>query len=649
MSPMGQQESQKDSNRKETIEGIGTQEHITVENMAEFMTTPEDTMCELSLNESDYDAEPTLLYSSLQKKQWAEAMAIIESTPNEARTWVYRKEAKGTKIRWRLLPLHGAIIFQAPAEVVESLLLIFPEGASERDDEGSLPIHLAYKRGAAAAVCKLLLEAFPNSIDIADRKGRTPKHLAATSTGPKHREFVFAMKNHLLALRAARVAARAEERAKFGQKLEQFKNEHLKEVAAIEEQKCEELAKLQERNMDLENELLKTQEASQVLVDHVADLEEQLAEKEQAEQELQGKVEEENKMKDEVNELNEQLESMQEQVNQLLLEKDVLNESLDQVVAAAEMEKKALEDSNAIQEKEISDLRQENEKAQSDIVLLKAQIEERQNTEKALSVKFEALDLRHLEHIEKTESITKKHTEDFEKVAEERDILKNTVRELTEKLQQIDTCLEGMVEEQNVIVREAELQEAEMAVVAKEHARILEEVSRQQANDAKAQEARDVIDALIQAQEEAYLSHTESRKKIVDSIDLHAKKAEESSRKKLLVQNVEALQDKIQKTRERVVGGLSEDVVTIVPEEKKSFVGAEDVQQQTEQSQEEERESTSEVHEESTVEEVREELEAPKVHLSQFEKTRKMFEEEKKMDDEDELHAEDSRVLSAFV
>jgi len=78
--------------------------------------------------ECDYDVNPTKLFLLLQEKRWAEAAKHCDTHQVDAATWISRKEEDG-RLRWRLLPLHAAIIFKAPADVIEGLLRSYPRGA----------------------------------------------------------------------------------------------------------------------------------------------------------------------------------------------------------------------------------------------------------------------------------------------------------------------------------------------------------------------------------------------------------------------------------------------------------------------------------------------------------------------------------------
>ena len=129
--------------------------------------------------ECDYDKNPTLLYEAIQDKQWKYAINLLrkEDVEDQARTWVVRKERNG-KLRWRLLPLHAAVIFGSPVKLVEGLLEAYPEAAQCKDDQGMLPLHLCFRNESTWDIADELLTAFPQAIFVSDRKGRTPLQCA---------------------------------------------------------------------------------------------------------------------------------------------------------------------------------------------------------------------------------------------------------------------------------------------------------------------------------------------------------------------------------------------------------------------------------------------------------------------------------------
>lgn len=86
--------------------------------------------------ECDYDTSPTALYQAIEARRWDHVMQLLEEEGNDqVSVWVIRKEHNG-RLRWRLLPIHAAIIFQAPHVVVEELLTEYPAGAAVKDDQG---------------------------------------------------------------------------------------------------------------------------------------------------------------------------------------------------------------------------------------------------------------------------------------------------------------------------------------------------------------------------------------------------------------------------------------------------------------------------------------------------------------------------------
>lgn len=128
---------------------------------------------------------------------------ISASIQKQAEMWIVRKEPNG-RLKWRILPLHVAIIFRAPYSVIEAILQSSPLSSSKKDDQGMLPLHLIMKNfylqynhsgisnttvssqssnSLQQFVERLtnlwrtveeLLTAYPSGIFCRDRKGRTP-------------------------------------------------------------------------------------------------------------------------------------------------------------------------------------------------------------------------------------------------------------------------------------------------------------------------------------------------------------------------------------------------------------------------------------------------------------------------------------------
>ena len=136
----------------------------------------------------------------------------LQHHPHEAKVWVFRKAkpekapnvpdadenkealtvqhtslvvhdgSETVRFRWRLLPLHAAIVLGAPSEIIQEIIRAYPDAAKKSDERGSLPVHLAASRldvdPEGEKVVLQLFGAHPDSIDIQDRKGRTPPELA---------------------------------------------------------------------------------------------------------------------------------------------------------------------------------------------------------------------------------------------------------------------------------------------------------------------------------------------------------------------------------------------------------------------------------------------------------------------------------------
>lgn len=124
--------------------------------------------------ECDYDTSATELYELLESSDWERARNRSRTHPEEVRTWIVRKD-KNQQVRWRLLPLHAAIIFQSPSFLVSSLLERYPIAASRKDDQGMLPLHLAFRhKQDDEDLLELLLAQYPEAVIMRDRRDRVP-------------------------------------------------------------------------------------------------------------------------------------------------------------------------------------------------------------------------------------------------------------------------------------------------------------------------------------------------------------------------------------------------------------------------------------------------------------------------------------------
>ena len=88
------------------------------------------------------------LYQNIQAKNWPDVLRFVNAYPEQASFWVFRREKNGN-LRWKILPIHAALIFQAPDKVIKALLAAYPHGVKNTDDQGMLPLHLAFRHGAS--------------------------------------------------------------------------------------------------------------------------------------------------------------------------------------------------------------------------------------------------------------------------------------------------------------------------------------------------------------------------------------------------------------------------------------------------------------------------------------------------------------------
>jgi len=177
-----------------TPTAVGQQLHVTQSTLSQQTQQAQDDVLlrqqQMVVEECDYDENPTVLYQAIEAKEWDYAMKLFHSNlcEGESSTWILRKETNG-KLRWRLLPLHAAIIFGSPVPLVECLIADYPEAAQCKDDRGMLPLHLAFRNEGSASweIIEELLSVFPLAIFVKDRKGRTPLQCGIQLTTTQHK------------------------------------------------------------------------------------------------------------------------------------------------------------------------------------------------------------------------------------------------------------------------------------------------------------------------------------------------------------------------------------------------------------------------------------------------------------------------------
>jgi hypothetical protein len=167
--------------------------------------TEEDAMWEQDCN---YDINPTMMFQMLECGDWNDCIEFLDgkSSDNDtwnfqsliqkgmgggkkldvnemksrqkelrsqARTWIVRRETTGV-LRWRMLPIHAALVFNAPFDVVLRLYHLYPGCIRCRNDLGMLPLHHVFMYGNEDRVLELFLDVFPEALTVVDDKGRLP-------------------------------------------------------------------------------------------------------------------------------------------------------------------------------------------------------------------------------------------------------------------------------------------------------------------------------------------------------------------------------------------------------------------------------------------------------------------------------------------
>ena len=130
--------------------------------------------------EKDYDKYPTVLIKLIERNMWGQAIARCVQVPQEASTWICRLQQiddhnnSKKEIRWKILPIHSAIVLHAPVEVIKALVEAYPKALEKGDDRQMLPLHMAFRLGSSPEIAAVLVDTFPDALRKRDSKGHTP-------------------------------------------------------------------------------------------------------------------------------------------------------------------------------------------------------------------------------------------------------------------------------------------------------------------------------------------------------------------------------------------------------------------------------------------------------------------------------------------
>lgn len=142
--------------------------------------------------ECDYERNCITLYKKIEEEEFEDVIRFLNSgywpgtffadgtsPADQARTWVTRFDPNDQKkVRWSQLPIHLAIVVDAPLAILRQLLELYPQGVRCTDDQHMLPLHLALRHGSPDKVIDHLLSLFPESVNAPGKGDRTAVEIA---------------------------------------------------------------------------------------------------------------------------------------------------------------------------------------------------------------------------------------------------------------------------------------------------------------------------------------------------------------------------------------------------------------------------------------------------------------------------------------
>jgi ankyrin repeat protein len=109
-----------------------------------------------------------------------ELQKLIVNKPKEARAMMENHPSLAqAKDKNGLLPLHLAAQHNAPADVLEKIIELYPDACDVQcGAKGFTPLHFAVEANLPTPKVKALIKASPRALKAADKKGQIPLHIA---------------------------------------------------------------------------------------------------------------------------------------------------------------------------------------------------------------------------------------------------------------------------------------------------------------------------------------------------------------------------------------------------------------------------------------------------------------------------------------
>lgn len=441
------------------------------------------------LEERNFDNNPTSLYLHLMKKEWNYAYKRILEHSKEASIWIYRNEIEDpTKLRWKLLPIHAALIFHAPDHIVDALLVTYPDAVMARDDQGMLPIHLSVRMNTPRRIMEKLVQLNPDTLTVCDGKGRTPQVLAEQSPNIEQRDiFLDVIAKGPKTRQQICDDVRTEQTIQIEHILRTIQKQHTNEMECMNHDIMEYDTRMKQQYDIYIAELQKKNEQYDVIYHQKLEIDQQ----------LQNQLDMNEQMKNQIVSLQESITNMEiekkqmkDEMDQMIQEKEETDKALTVCISNHEQTKIEYEQYQSNEENRMHALQQVNDELNEQVASLEKQLQERCDSEQALAWQVaalaEKLETHNQNHHGNNSTISSynnaasinndgggdHHTvsvvdRDYIRVLEkEREELKATVNKLSIKLYKVVGFLDEMVQEQESIVREALKREAEKRVNA---------------------------------------------------------------------------------------------------------------------------------------------------------------------------------------
>ena len=468
----------------------------------------------------NFDTDATKLYLSIQLRKWDEATARANAHPNETKTWVSRYEDSGN-LRWRLLPLHAAIIFKAPLNTIRALLLSYPRAARHKDDQGMLPIHLAFRNESPVAVVQMLLMSYPQSIAVQDRKGREPAVIVQNSRSVLKDQYEEALD---LATGFHAVAIAAVE----SDMMHNFRKKAAVGTLEFDAEKINLVAKIDMLELELNN----AQGASEVLVNHVNSLESQMCSKHDTESYLASKV---GKIDNELKEVTQAKVLAEAQLfrerKKLMRENDKLTaecEDLREIVQNAGDKDRSTTESIEIELKgknsmvdRMRNMEKENQECKREVEEMETLLKKKIESEHSLANQVSSLAARLAESTTDTFTSTNAFQKRIDTLTKEKLALKTNVENLNVRVKSVLQSFDYM---------------------AKEHDRILKLSTMHQETVQSAMQHQESLAINAARNEQIMIDAAWEREEIVRILTLQAKQVEKTSEERKALMGVVKVQ-----------------------------------------------------------------------------------------------------------